>query len=342
MESFYRMLKTEGQKGDPFALTVISGEGKGEKALVSDETFLYRSDPDGIFSGAMSLGELKDGSVITVGQSTVFAERTGSTPTAVICGAGYVAIAILKMARMTGMRVICIDDRPRFADDARRAGCDQVICEAFPDALGKVTGDENTYFIIVTRGHRWDEDCLRRILEKKSAYIGMMGSRKRVAIVRNRLEEEGYAKEALEAVHAPIGLPIGAETPEEIAVSVLAEIISVKNSRGMSGGYPSEILEGILSGMAEPSVRQVLATIVKRKGSAPRGVGTKMLIRSDGSTAGTIGGGCAEAEVLQAARSLLASGHTAPRLMTVDLMNDTAAEEGMVCGGIMDVYLEVI
>ena len=101
----------------------------------------------------------------------------------------------------------------------------------------KDPGRSDSWFVIVTRGHRYDRICLEQILHKTSAYVGMMGSRRRMAIVKEQLEESGIARETLDEVHTPIGLKIGAETPEEIAVSVMAEIIQVKNSRQKGGGY---------------------------------------------------------------------------------------------------------
>ena len=98
--------------------------------------------------------------------------------------------------------------------------------------------------MIVTRGHRYDTICLESVLAKKYAYVGMMGSRRRTAIVKDQLAQKGISREVLEGVHTPIGLKIGAQTPEEIAVSVMAEIIQVKNSHQKSGGYSEELLPG--------------------------------------------------------------------------------------------------
>ena len=170
--------------------------------------------------------------------------------------------------------------------------------DLFADGLSKTRGDSDSWFIIVTRGHRYDTECLEAILQKPYAYVGMMGSRRRVAIVKDQLEAKGVCREALDGVHTPIGLKIGAETPgvhtpiglkigaetpEEIAVSVMAEIIQVKNAGSGKGGYSPELLDAVLD--PDDSRKKVLATIISRKGSAPRSVGTKMLIRADGTTA---------------------------------------------------------
>ena len=152
----------------------------------------------------------------------------------------------------------------------------------------------------------------------------------------------GISQEKVGKVCTPIGLAIGAETPEEIAVSILGEIIEVKNKKQSKGGYPEELLDGILE-TREKGEEAVLATIVSRKGSAPRSVGTKMLIWADGRQMGTIGGGCAESEILQKGRQMLLDEKDgAFRLVQVDMTADQAEEEGMVCGGTIEVALEKI
>ena len=185
---------------------------------------------------------------------------------------------------MIGFHVTVIDDRPNFAENGRKAGADAVICDEFENALEKISGDLDTYFVIVTRGHQYDSECLRKILKKTSAYIGMMGLRRRVRIVKENMIDEGNDAEKVNAVHSPIGLAIKAQTHEEIAISIMAEIISVKNQLP-SSEYPKEILREIL---ANDGGRKILFTIVAKKGSAPREVGTKMLYSSEGKSIGII------------------------------------------------------
>ena len=258
----------------------------------------------------------------------------------IICGAGHVSMPIIRMGKMLGFMVTVIEDRPKFADHARAAGADQVLCEPFADGLSKIRGDSDSWFIIVTRGHRYDTECLEAILRKPYAYVGMMGSRRRVAIVKDQLEAKGVCRETLDGVHTPIGLKIGAETPEEIAVSVMAEIIQVKNAGSGKGGYSPELLNAVLN--LDDSREKVLATIISRKGSAPRSVGTKMLIRADGTTVDTIGGGCIESEVIRKALLMMRAEDEGFRLCTVDMTADAAEDEGMVCGGVVEVMLEKV
>ena len=240
-----------------------------------------------------------------------------------------------------GCEVTVLEDRPSYADDARRAGATTVICEPFEEGLEKVSGSADTFFVIVTRGHRYDQICLEKIAQKEHAYIGMIGSRKRTAMVKENLKEKGIDSAVLDAVYTPIGLNINAETPVEIAVAIMAEIIQVKNRQKRSGGYTKEMIKAVLEQEPDHSPK-VLATIVARKGSAPRGIGTKMLILRNGKCIGTIGGGCMEANVIQKARLMVATGMPKARICQVDMTGNDAEEEGMVCGGVISVLLELI
>ena len=272
---------------------------------------------------------------------TYLKETADRAPELVICGGGYVAIAVVKIGRMLGFSVTVLEDRPLYADHARSAGADTVICDSFEHGLKQVAGGSNTFFVIVTRGHRYDQECLTHIYEKEAAYVGMIGSRRRVAMLKEQLLAQDISGEWLEALHAPIGLDIGAETPEEIAVAIMAEIISEKNGDGSKASFSREQQEAMCRAQqtGEPLV---LATIAAREGSAPRSVGTKMLIREDGSCVGTIGGGCMEAQVQQEARAMLRACKEMEKSLHLSLHAEEAAEEGMVCGGSLELLLEVL
>lgn len=313
--------------GDIWAETVLRGEHAGEKYLICKAE--GESAPGGAEETAVPAGDK--------GNSQIFRERIGRMPRLIICGGGHVSMPIIRMGKMLGFMVTVLEDRPKFADNARAAGADTVICEPFEKGLAGIRGDSDSWFVIVTRGHRYDTLCLENILGKTHAYAGMMGSRRRVAIVKEQLAARGISRELLESVHTPIGLKIGAETPEEIAVSILAEIIQVKHSREKCGGYPSGLLSAIL---ADDGRQKVLATIISRKGSAPRGTGTKMLIFEDGETVDTIGGGCVESEIIQKALLMMRAGGPDFQICEADLTMDAAEDEGMVCGGVVEVMLE--
>ena len=148
-------------------------------------------------------------------------------------------------------------------------------------------------------------------------------------------------QEVLDAVYTPIGLDIGAQTPAEIGVAIIAEIIEVKNRKKRTYGYSKEIMRALTAQEPYPE-KKIMATIITRHGSAPQGLGTKMLIYRDGRCVGTIGGGCMEARVIQIARLMAAGEGEQARICHVDMTGNEAEEEGMVCGGEVDVFLEIV
>lgn len=345
MLEYYRQIENADLDYQNIAVTVIEGENLGEKALVCNHRLVWSSPGQKYFSEYQrDLEKICERGTVIVGNQKLFCEILGREKKIVICGGGHVSIPVIQMGRMTGCQVIVLEDRLKFADHARAAGASRVICESYEKGLAQIEGDEDTFFVIVTRGHRYDQICLEQILRKKHAYIGMMGSKKRTALVKQNVIAGGADPETVNHIHAPIGLDIGAETPEEIAVSIMAEIIEIKNRKRGSGGYPRDILQAVLrkgtyGKREEPGV---LVTIVERKGSAPRSVGTKMFVMPDGNCVGTIGGGCAEAAILQQAFCMLRNKEQKPRLYHVDMTGREAEEEGMVCGGEIEVLLEVL
>lgn len=191
-------------------------------------------------------------------------------------------------------------------------------------------------------------ECLTEIFRKPYAYVGMMGSKKRAAIVKKDLEESGFSQETISGLHSPIGLAIGGQTPEEIALSVISEIVKCKNERTGCTQVDKEVLDALIEAAKQETDTQasdekyILCTIIKKNGSAPRGVGTQMLVSSDNRIIGTIGGGCAEAEVISHCRRLFRKQEFKCGLMDVSMNTDDAEKEGMVCGGSISVLLEQI
>lgn len=153
--------------------------------------------------------------------------------TAFIFGAGHVGKAAEPILRSVNFKTKVIDDRPEFASRERFPEADDiVVIDSFKDAWQGMESDEDSYVVIVTRGHNWDYDVLKQTLNRKVAYIGMLGSRKKVAEIFRVLREEGFKQEDLDRVYTPIGLNIFAETPEEIAVSIAGEMIKVRAGHG--------------------------------------------------------------------------------------------------------------
>ena len=159
----------------------------------------------------------------------------------IVVGAGHVAQPMAHMGATLGDRVTVLDDRPDFATRERFPDADRLIRTDFSDPFADVTLHERSFLLLVTRGHKYDYECLVRALraDPPPAYIGMIGSRRRVRATYVQLLDEGIDRTLLERIHAPVGLDIGAETPEEIAVSVAAELVML--DRGGTGAPLTQV-----------------------------------------------------------------------------------------------------
>ena len=166
------------------------------------------------------------------GQYRILWDRISKQCNAVVFGGGHISQPLVQMLALLDFVITVVDDRPEFANQARFPGAQKVICESFHKAVKQVEISADTAVIIVTRGHKYDMECLRATLASTARYLGMIGSRKRVREVFNVLREEGAPEELLSRVKAPIGLNIKGETPAEIAVSIVAEVISVFRGGG--------------------------------------------------------------------------------------------------------------
>jgi xanthine dehydrogenase accessory factor len=172
-----------------------------------------------------AMGELKPTTHISDKAPQVFVDPLPGAQRLIIIGAGHVGQALAELGVMLGFRVVVIDDRASFANRERFPGAAEIIVRPFAAAVDSLKLDRNCYLVCVTRGHSFDEIALRTALKQKAGYVGMIGSKRRVRATLERIEADGVDRSLLEQVHAPIGLDIGAETPEEIAVSIMAEII---------------------------------------------------------------------------------------------------------------------
>jgi len=164
------------------------------------------------------------------GVMDVFIEPIGPPPTLYIFGGGHISLSLAKIGKMLEFRVVVIDDSPEFANRERFPEADEILVRDFGSVYPQLEINEPSYIVIVTRGHLSDEMVLEQALKTNALYIGMIGSKKKIKTVYSHLQSRGISKEVLQKVHAPIGLEISAETPEEIAVSILAEIIKVKRT----------------------------------------------------------------------------------------------------------------
>lgn len=336
----YKIINENLQQKSNLLATVLEGEAAGTRYFWADGELLgYTGTGEVNEELKTQITETPQIGIYEIEGQKFFIEHLKRQAHLVICGGGHVSQQVIELAGKVGFHVTVLEDRPYFADRAREAGADLVLCDAFEKSLQGIAGTPDTYFLVVTRGHRFDRACLEQILKKQYAYVGMMASRGRSALLKKQMAGDGFDRKALDEMHTPVGLSIHAETPEEIAVSIVAELIQIKNQTKKTAGYDSLLME-YLTGVKEPGQPKVLATIIARRGSAPRSIGTKMLVLGDGRIIGTIGGGCMESEVQHQCLRLLREENEKSRIVCADMTVSQAEDEGMVCGGTIDVFLE--
>ena len=254
----------------------------------------------------------------------------------ILLGGGHIALPLCTIASMLGFSVVVVDDRPTFANHPRFPEADQVICETFPKAIAQLEIREGDYVAVITRGHRYDADCLREILAGTMPYyLGMIGSRRRTVALLDLLEQEGFSREKLDKICTPIGIPIG-------ALSIVAEMIQYRrvdtNRRSHATLLTNEDIDReLLRFIAEDEIPKALLLVYETSGSTPVKSGSYMAVDQMFRQKGTIGGGCSENAVLRDAFHLIGTGEQ--KTVTINMSNDVAAEEGMVCGGQMKVLL---
>lgn len=245
------------QNRKSFALaTVISSKGStprstASKMIIMEDGSIYDTIGGGIVEAkVIKLGKeaIKEGKPIVVnyrlnsdskdglnmqcgGDMDIFIDVFTRSPHLIIVGGGHIGLALSKIIQTVGWEYSVIEERNDYSNPNRFLSARNIYNKGDIDTLEKLDVDENTYIVIVTKDH--DKESLKKAICKNAKYIGMIGSSRKVAIVKQELLEEGISEELLEKIHAPIGLDIGAETPEEIAISIVAEMIMF--SRGGSG-----------------------------------------------------------------------------------------------------------
>jgi xanthine dehydrogenase accessory factor len=208
-----------GSLGDPVLDDAITAYAPGAFARHIAQT-LYVT-PDGL-----SERTVKDA-------TSIYVEVVESKPVFLVVGGGHIGRSLAQLADFLDFHVAVLDDREDFANAERIPEADEILCEDYEEALDRYPITSSTYITLVTRGHKQDELSLRKCLGRGAAYLGMIGSKRRTRAVLDHLEDEGFDKAELDRVRTPIGLNIGAETPEEIAISIMAEVIMIR--RGGDG-----------------------------------------------------------------------------------------------------------
>jgi xanthine dehydrogenase accessory factor len=219
-------LATVVKSGDadipPGSKVIVCADGSMEGSIGSQNLDLVIRE-----QALAALGE-KQNRILEVGEGIrVFFNVLSAEARLLICGAGHIAIPLARFADEVGFSVTVIDDRSDFAHPSRFPGC-TTIAENFTIALRDLQLGPTTYVVIITRGHEHDVDCLMEILNRDTAYVGLIGSRRRVSFVLQWLEEKGFSRQRLKSVFTPIGIPIGAESPSEIALSIVSELVCVR------------------------------------------------------------------------------------------------------------------
>ncbi len=245
-ELFKEIARIRGARESAVLATLVSaGEGVAAKLLVREdgstlgslgspeiEAAVHRvlSESDTIPEDLLEVLEIREDSSGEV--QKVFIESICPEPTLYLFGGGHVSFAIARIAATVGFRIVVVDDRPTFANKERFPMADETLTLDMETAIGELKIDDLSYLCAVTRGHQHDKTIIRQAVRTNASYIGMIGSRRKIALMWKDFEAEGLSRALLDRVHAPIGLDIGADNPEEIAISVVSELIHTRRSRG--------------------------------------------------------------------------------------------------------------
>ncbi len=212
------------------------GGGALEKLVTADALALLRKKTSALKTYDL---DRKQGLQVCGGSVSIFFEVSAPRRALVICGAGHIGLALSWIAKILDFRVTVIDNRRDFAHKRRFPHVDEVICGAYGRVLKKLKADRNTFIVIVTHGHAHDQECLEASLRREAGYVGMIGSRTKIKLVFEDLMKKGFSARQLKQVHTPVGLDIGAESPQEIAVAIAGQLIQVRNRQNRGGSHVS-------------------------------------------------------------------------------------------------------
>jgi xanthine dehydrogenase accessory factor len=194
------------------------GDARVVKAILQESAAHLRAEKSKLISLEVSGAKLE-----------VFFEVMPAPPKLIVVGAGHIAVPLVRMAKVLDFYVVVIDDRLLYANRERFPDADEVLVGDMAQMLKEMTITPSCYIVLITRGHAYDEPCLRVVLPSQAKYIGMIGSRRRIKACFQRFrDEDKISEELIEKVYAPIGLDIGTETPAEIATAILGEVIKVR------------------------------------------------------------------------------------------------------------------
>lgn len=332
MKQYDKILQQQLQKKDGIgSALVFAGEKQGTYFLFDEKGICAGKQDDWTKECFSVVKEQKNSTVVNVDGNTVFVERFCGMPRWVILGGGHISLALANLGKLLGFHVTVVDDRAEFVNKDRFPNVDCLICDDFSYVFDKIPNFSETYYIVVTRGHQADFVCAEQICKRKYTYFGMIGSRVKVAKTRERLLQAGVSQAQIDTIYAPIGLKIGAVTPEEIAVCIAAEVIQVKHQKPME-----TISESFLQTVCEQK-NGVVAMIVEKDGSAPRAAGARMFVQNGIIVCGTIGGGAIEQQAVKHC-AIMEQQETLFDVQRYVLNNQDSAGLGMICGGSNTVF----
>jgi xanthine dehydrogenase accessory factor len=205
------------------------GGGTIEK-IVADEALKMM----GTSTSRIIKHNLKDIGMECGGGMSVFLEPVNPMAQLFIFGAGHIGAVLSQIAKLLDFNVTVIDNRPEYADAAKLPWADSVIADDYSAALAKLPFSPNTFVVILTHKHGHDFEVLEKCIARPHCYVGMIGSKKKVATCMKQLRENGVGEDIIKSIHAPVGIDISANTPAEIAVSIMAEIVQVRSTSGGS------------------------------------------------------------------------------------------------------------
>ena len=190
---------------------------------------VLREEKSRVMSFDLTDESMAESGLICGGKVEIFVEPILPTPKMVIFGAGHIATQVSKIATIAGFRTTIVDNRPVYANAERFPEAESIYSESFEQAFDQIVPTDNTYLIIVTRGHQEDQNVLRWAVQTDARYIGMIGSKRKIRMIYEDLVAKGIPPVVLGQVHAPLGLDIGSQTVPEIAISIVAELIAWRN-----------------------------------------------------------------------------------------------------------------
>lgn len=329
-QTIYKTLNTTGKVK---SAVILNGDQKGCRCIPGDGDAGICGESGGT-DWTPFLPEIcaaEETKLLSIDGTEILVEIFEKNPRLVILGGGHVSCPVAHIGKMLGFHVTVMDDREEFLTKERFPDADERIHGRFEELTDKIFPYANTYYVVVTRGHTGDSICARQILKRPFVYFGMIGSRTKVRLTREKLLGEGFTEKQLDSIHAPIGLPIGGQLPEEIAISIMAEIVQTRNQHYIA--FTDEKVAGaVLAGR-----HGTILTIIEKSGSSPRGVGSKMFLEENGTVYGSIGGGSVEYEAMKYAVQVKGTETKEYNLSVSDDRN-----LGMICGGRVRVLFERI